>query len=164
MTTGTPSQRTSDDAGRRRFLSGVVTAIQAAIGATLAFVLGGAAAAPSFSGRRTDWWPAADIGDLVDGDPTPVVIRVTRDDGYTQVSSREVVFLIKTGDAQVTTLSSACTHLGCRVSWDAASQELKCPCHGGVFDRTGAVKAGPPPSPLARIPTRVEGDRVLVEL
>ena len=75
-----------------------------------------------------------------------------------------MVFLVKTGAASVTALSSTCTHLGCRVSWNADEQTLKCPCHGGVFDRTGAVKAGPPPQPLAKLPARVDGEQVLVEL
>lgn len=154
----------SADAGRRRFLSGVIATIQGAIGATLAFLLGGAAAAPAFGTRRTNWWPAAAIDDLADNEPTPVTIRVTRDDGYGQIADRQVVFLVKTGPAQVAALSSTCTHLGCRVSWNASEQVLKCPCHGGVFDRTGAVKAGPPPAPLATIATRFEGDQVLVQL
>ena len=154
----------SSDAGRRRFLSGVITTIQAAIGATLAFLLAGAAGAPAFGVRRTNWWPAAALDDLPEEQPTPVTIRVTREDGYSQVVERQVVFLVKTGDSQVTALSSTCTHLGCRVSWDANAQLLKCPCHGGVFDRTGAVKAGPPPTPLPRIETRVEGNQVLVQL
>ena len=138
--------------------------IQGAIGATLAFILGGTVASPAFGTRRTNWWPAAVLDDLSDKEPTPVTIRVTREDGYSQVVDRQVVFLTKTGASEVTALSSTCTHLGCRVSWDAASQTLKCPCHGGVFDRTGAVKAGPPPVPLARLATRVEGERVLVQL
>ena len=154
----------SGDAGRRRFLSGVIATIQGAIGATLAFLLGGAAAAPAFGSRRTNWWPAAPLDDLADNEPLPVTIRVTRDDGYSQIVDRQVVFLVKSGSGQVTALSSTCTHLGCRVSWNASDQVLKCPCHGGVFDRTGAVKAGPPPSPLARIETRIEGDQVLVQL
>ena len=155
---------TSGDAGRRRFLSGVIATIQGAIGATLAFLVGGAAAAPAFGSRRTNWWPAAPLDDLADNEPTPVTIRVTREDGYSQIVDRQVVFLVKTGPGQVTALSSTCTHLGCRVSWNAADQVLKCPCHGGVFDRTGAVKAGPPPSALATIETRVDGDQVLVNL
>jgi Rieske Fe-S protein len=152
------------DSGRRRFLSGAITAIQGAIGATLTFLLGGAVVSPAFGTRRTNWWPAGAVGDLPDNEPTPITIRVTREDGYSQVVDRQVVFLVKTGDAQVTALSSTCTHLGCRVSWNADEQTLKCPCHGGVFDRTGAVKAGPPPAPLERLSTRIEGERVLVEL
>jgi Rieske Fe-S protein len=142
----------------------VVAAIQGAIGGTLALLLGGAVAAPAFGTRRTHWWPAADIDDLGDNEPTPVTIRVTREDGYSQVVDRQVVFLVKTGASQVTALSSTCTHLGCRVSWDPATQALKCPCHGGVFDRTGAVTAGPPPAPLPTLETRVDGNQVFVQL
>ena len=152
------------DGSRRRFLSGAITAIQGAIGATLAFLLGGAAISPAFGRRQSNWWPAAALEDLPDNEPTPVAIRVTREDGYSQVVERQVVFLVKTGAASVTALSSTCTHLGCRVSWNADDQTLKCPCHGGVFDRTGAVKAGPPPQPLAKLPARVDGEQVLVEL
>ena len=154
----------SPDLRRRRFLSAIITAIQGAIGAILAFLLGGAAVSPAFGTRGSNWWPAAALDDLPDNEPTPIAIRVTREDGYSQVVERQVVFLVKTGAASVTALSSTCTHLGCRVSWNADDQALKCPCHGGVFDRTGAVKAGPPPQPLAKLPARIDGDRVLVEL
>ena len=152
------------DTGRRRFLSGAITVIQGAIGATLAFVLGGAVISPAFGSRRSNWWPAGALDDLPDNEPTPIAIRVTREDGYSQVVERQVVFLVKTGAASVTALSSTCTHLGCRVSWNAAEQVLKCPCHGGVFDKSGAVKSGPPPQPLAKLPARIDGEQVLVEL
>ena len=154
----------SENPARRRFLSGTIAVIQGAIGATLAFLLGGAVVSPAFGKKRSTWWPAAAIDDLPDNEPTPIAIRVTREDGYSQVVDRQVVFLVKTGDTEVTALSSTCTHLGCRVSWNADEQALKCPCHGGVFDRTGAVKAGPPPQPLAKLPARVDGEQVLVEL
>ena len=114
--------------------------------------------------KRSTFWPAAALDDLPDNEPTPIALRVTREDGYSQVVDRQVVFLVKTGATDVMALSSTCTHLGCRVSWNADEQALKCPCHGGVFDRTGAVKAGPPPKPLARLATRVDGEQVLVEL
>jgi Rieske Fe-S protein len=152
------------DTGRRRFLSGAITAIQGAIAATLAFVFGGAILSPAFGTRRSTWWPAAALDDLPDNEPTPISIRVTREDGYSQVVERQVVFLVKTSALEVTALSSTCTHLGCRVSWNADDQTLRCPCHGGVFDRTGAVKAGPPPAPLEKLPTRLDGDQILVEL
>jgi Rieske Fe-S protein len=103
------------------------------------------------------------MADLIDGEPTPVTIRRAQTDGYRQIVSRDVVFLIKSKD-QVTALSSTCTHLGCRVSWDADAALLKCPCHGGTFDRSGAVTAGPPPAPLASFPTRIESGQVMVEL
>lgn len=149
---------------RRRFLSGIITAIQSIIGGTVGVVLGGAVLSPGLARRSESWLTAAPLGDLPRDQPVPVTLRVARQDGYTQVVDRRIVFLVRTGDQQVTALDSTCTHLGCRVSWNADSQELRCPCHGGVYDRTGAVKAGPPPAPLANFETRIEAGQVLVQI
>ncbi|MGH9346416.1 MAG: ubiquinol-cytochrome c reductase iron-sulfur subunit [Vicinamibacterales bacterium] len=149
---------------RRRFLAGVIAAVQAAIGATLAVVLGGSVLSSSFARRRETWLAAGALGDLLDSEPTAVTIRIARDDGHAQIVDRQVVFLVRTGETEVTALSSLCTHLGCRVRWDGDRQALVCPCHGGVFDRTGAVTAGPPPAPLAKLPARIDGDQVLVRI
>lgn len=55
---------------------------------------------------------------------------------------------------------AACTHKGCPVKPERA--ELKCPCHGSVFDAlSGSVKKGPAEVPLASIPVRVEGGQVV---
>ena len=74
------------------------------------------------------------------------------------------VFLRKTSDGDVEALSQRCTHLGCRVSWNAAENEFRCPCHRGVFDRTGTPISGPPKRPLDRFETRIEGGTVQVFL
>jgi len=154
----------ADTKGRRRFLGGIIAAIQAAIGGTLGVVAGGAVLSPGLSRRDASWLPAGRLTDLAINQPTPVMLRLERQDGYQQVIDRRAVFLVRTGNG-VTALDSTCTHLGCRVSWNSESQELKCPCHGGTYDRTGAVKSGPPPAPLARFDTRVEADgRVMVQL
>jgi menaquinol-cytochrome c reductase iron-sulfur subunit len=158
----------ADPAGRRRFLSGVITTIHAAIGGTLAIVLGRSILSPSFARRQASWLPAGPLSDLIDNEPTAVMLRRAREDGYAQIVDRQVVFLVKStgtgGEPQVVALSSVCTHLGCRVSWDAEREELRCPCHGGIFDRAGAVKDGPPPAPLARLQARIDGEQVLVQL
>jgi menaquinol-cytochrome c reductase iron-sulfur subunit len=149
---------------RRRFLARIITSIHALIGGTVGLVLGGATLSPLFDRRQENWLTAASLTELPDGQPVPITIRVAREDGYNQVIDRRTVFLVKTGDSQVTALDSTCTHLGCRVSWDRESSELKCPCHGGVYDASGAVKAGPPPAPLLKLSTRIEGNQVLVQL
>jgi Rieske Fe-S protein len=159
----TSPESSSDHHGRRRFLGGVIATVQSVIGATLGVILGGSILSPGLARRREDWLTAGNLSDLVDNEPTAVTVRVARADGYSQVVDRRVVFLVRNGDA-VTALSSTCTHLGCRVSWNVTSQELRCPCHGGVFDRTGAVKSGPPPAPLASYATRVDDGRVLVQV
>lgn len=133
------------------------------MGATLAFVVGGAVVAPSFTRRQSTWLPAADLSGLEDGVPLPVALRIARPDGAAGVIDRRIVYLVRTG-AEVRALDSTCTHLGCRTRFNPDSKRIECPCHGGVYDAAGNVVAGPPPSPLQRLPTRIENDRVLVEV
>jgi Rieske Fe-S protein len=156
-------ESSNDPSGRRRFLSRIVTAIQAAIGGTLGVILGGAVVSPGLVKNEENWLPAANLSNLPDNEPIPVVLRVTREEGYTQVVERKTVFLVKMS-GKVTAIDSTCTHLGCRVSWDPEAQLIKCPCHGGIYDRTGKVVSGPPPAALATFTTRVDGDQVLVQV
>jgi Rieske Fe-S protein len=154
----------SETPHRRRFFVRVITTVQAAIGGTLGVLLGGTIISPGLARRQETWLPAGSLGSLPINEPTPVTIRVARQDGYTQVVERRTVFLLKDTQSQVTAIDSTCTHLGCRVSWDTVTQELRCPCHGGTYDRKGEVTGGPPPRPLAQLMTRVDGDSVLVQL
>jgi cytochrome b6-f complex iron-sulfur subunit len=133
------------------------------MGATLAFVVGGAVVAPSFTRRDDSWLPAADWSALEEGTPKPVQLRVARADGATEVVDRRVIYLVRSG-AAVRALDSTCTHLGCRTRFNPDSKRIECPCHGGMYDATGQVLSGPPPSPLRSLPTRVENGRVFVEV
>jgi Rieske Fe-S protein len=57
--------------------------------------------------------------------------------------------------------SAICTHKGCTVV--PAAAELKCPCHGSVFDAlTGAVKKGPASTPLPSVAVKVADGQVVV--
>ena len=154
----------TDTPARRRFFVGLITAVQAIIGGTLGVVMGGAVLSPSLARRESSWLRAARLTELPINQPTPVMLRLERQDGYQQVIDRRAVFLVRSADT-VTALDSTCTHLGCRVSWNAEAQQLRCPCHGGAYDRAGKVLAGPPPEPLATFPTRVDQDgHVMVQL
>ena len=94
----------------------------------------------------------------------PVTLRITRQDGYSQVVDRTVVYLVRTGEHDVRALHSTCTHLGCRTSYDRRSKRILCPCHGGVFDVQGNVIGGPPPAPLPSLTTRIEDGQVMVQV
>lgn len=153
----------TDDVTRRRFLSRITNGILGIIGAILG-VVGGGAVLSSTARKQDDWFPASTLLDLRDNEPTPVMLSVARLDGFREVINRRTIFLVKTGEAEVVAIDSTCTHLGCLVAWDPQAQLFKCPCHGGVYDRTGAVKDGPPPMPLNKIATRVDGQRVLVQV
>jgi Rieske Fe-S protein len=158
-----PIESTTADVTRRRFLSRITNGILSVIGGILAFI-GGGAALSSTVRRAEDWFPASTLLDLTDNEPTPVTLTVARLDGFREVIDRRTIFLVKTGESEVTAIDSTCTHLGCLVAWDPQGQVFKCPCHGGIYDRTGAVKDGPPPMPLVKIATRVDGERVLVQV
>ena len=150
------------DATRRRFLSSITTGILTVIGGILG-VIGGGAVLSSTVRRQEDWLTASALHDLPDNEPTPVTLSVMRLDGYREALQRRTIFLVKTGESEVAAFDATCTHLGCLVAWDRQGQVFRCPCHGGVFDRTGAVMDGPPPSRWRRVATRVDGNRVMVQ-
>ena len=133
------------------------------MGATLAFVVGGAVVAPSFTRRQSNWLPAAELSGLEEGTPKPVGLRVARSDGATEVIDRRMIYLVREGDS-VRALDSTCTHLGCRTRFNSVTHRSVCPSRVGSCDGTAGVTGGPPPSPLHTLPTRIEHDRVFVEL
>jgi Rieske Fe-S protein len=150
--------------GRRHFVVRAIVAIQATLGAALAFIFGATTLAPSFSRRDEAWLHAAELDSLPDNQPVPVTLRVTRQDGYSQVVDRTVVYLVRTGEHDVRAMQSTCTHLGCRTAYDRRSKRILCPCHGGMFDTQGNVIGGPPPAPLPTLATRIDNGQVLVQV
>jgi Rieske Fe-S protein len=160
----TETESTPGSMGRRNFLVRAIAAIQATMAATVAFIFGATTLSPSFSRRDETWLQAAALDSLQENVPVPVTLRVSRSDGYSQVVDRTVVYLVRTGDENVRALHSTCTHLGCRTSYDRKLKQILCPCHGGVFDVNGDVVAGPPPTPLPTLTTRVEDGQVLVQV
>jgi Rieske Fe-S protein len=124
-----------------------------AIGAGLAALVA-AVAVPKAGARPVRWRKAASMFDLPPDGPFAAVLAERHADGWYQTRSERVIYLDKEGDGY-RALSATCTHLGCRVSWQPAAKQFKCPCHGGVFDRDGRVVSGPPPRPLRRLNVRL---------
>ena len=59
--------------------------------------------------------------------------------------------------------SAVCTHMGCIVS-QVSNGTIDCPCHGSQYNMTtGAVVAGPAPSPLPAKQIKVSGDSIFLE-
>jgi nitrite reductase/ring-hydroxylating ferredoxin subunit len=62
----------------------------------------------------------------------------------------DLVAAARDEDGTVHTLSTRCTHLGCRVAWNRAERSWDCPCHGSRFAADGTVLQGPAVQPLPR--------------
>src|SRR5204863_2484240 len=69
------------------------------------------------------------------------------------------VFLFRKGNS-FRAASAVCTHLGCTVN--LAGDGFHCPCHGSVFDQSGAVVSGPAPSSLVWFEITLSRDARLV--
>lgn len=64
-------------------------------------------------------------------------------------------------------LSSTCPHLGCQVHWEFQRQRFFCPCHNGIFDRTGKGIGGPPgdaKQSLPKYPLKLENGLLMIEV
>ena len=72
-------------------------------------------------------------------------------------------YLVRLSDGGFLALSRACTHLGCTIPWHADKKQFVCPCHGSVFDMTGAVIGAPAPRALDLFPVTIENDVVSVD-
>lgn len=58
--------------------------------------------------------------------------------------------------------SAICTHLGCKIKWEAHNNRFYCPCHKGVFDINGKVVSGPPPRDLNSYRVEVSGKLIYI--
>lgn len=77
-----------------------------------------------------------------------------------QDSSGKPVIVSQPSKGEVVAFSAICTHHGCTVA--PKGDQLVCPCHGSTYDMaTGDNTGGPAPKPLAKIPVKVEGGKVL---
>lgn len=142
----------SDD--RRSFLRNLVMAPAAYIAASLAG-LAGLASVPKTQNTAKRWRKATSMFD-VGNKPTLVVLAERHQDGWYETRRQTVLFIDKDESGKgYRALSATCTHLGCGVAWNEAQSQFQCPCHKGVFDRSGKVVSGPPPRPLDQFDVRL---------
>ena len=156
--------RVVDARARRGFLRAAARGLVGGIAATVGAVVGRAAVGTSLVPRDERWVKAARLDELETNVPTPVTLRVTRQDGYLESVDQQVVFLMRDETSTVRAMSSSCAHLGCSVSFNRDKGQFLCPCHNGVFGIDGTVVSGPAPKPLEPLAVRVDRARVLVRV
>ena len=66
------------------------------------------------------------------------------------------------GNADYSLGIQICTHLGGIHSYDSNTTEFHCACHGGRFDACGRNIFGPPPTPMAIPPFKIDGDKLVL--
>jgi len=147
---------------RRSFLTRLVAAGTALIGAGVAG-LAAAVTVPRRTGTTRRWRAAASMFDLPPAGPLVATLTERHADGWHETRKSTVVFIDKEGEGY-RAFSATCTHLGCRVAWNAEQSHYKCPCHGGTFSREGQVVSGPPPQGLTRLPVRVNAETGQLEV
>ena len=95
--------------------------------------------------------------------PTLFNFTMTRVNGWERSSQSYGAFVLRQS-GEIIVFSDVCTHLSCRVGWNTDNQEFYCPCHAASFDKFGEVISGPPPRPMDRYETRLEGDQLFIHL
>ena len=70
--------------------------------------------------------------------------------------------LVRLESGDLVMYSAECTHKGCTVGYKAEEQHLVCPCHDSTYSPlSGEVVSGPAEEPLAKLPVKVAGGKVL---
>jgi succinate dehydrogenase / fumarate reductase iron-sulfur subunit len=136
----------------------------ALLGAGAVATIGSVAAVTTIGSKQATkerWVPVAKLTDLPAGQVSTVLLKYDVESGiYSQNVSTPV--LVSRLGSEMVCYKSACPHLGCTVRWEGRSDQFRCACHGGAFDRDGKVLAGPPPHALDRYQTKIVGDQLLV--
>ena len=133
--------------GRRGLLAGgaAVAAASAAIGVVVdRTLLTGRSGASTLTPVSGAWQTVAASEQLPEGAVRPFDLGA-------------VVGFVARTDGVVAAVSGTCTHQGCRLTLDAPSRQLDCPCHMTVFALDGELVAHQlpePPAPLPHIATR----------
>lgn len=147
---------------RRRFFSWVTKIAAGLVGFGLAIPLAGYVISPALRRRAQSWVEVGRLDTLPEGEPAQLDYVTIARDGYMEAKTQKAVWAVKQPDGSVTVFAPLCTHLGCGYHWDTTDRQFKCPCHGSIYDVTGAVLAGPAPRALDRLPTKIEAGRLLV--
>lgn len=110
-----------------------------------------------------EWRQVGPADQFRPGEVKAAVVRFSEDPALETLASRSV-YVWKQGESEFVVYSRACTDLGCPINWDPGSEWFFCPCHGGIFDKEGERKAGPPKKPLWRYATRVRDGILEIDL
>ena len=156
----------SHQVSRRDFIKGTAAVIGGLIGAVIGLPSVAFLLSPVMkSGAEVD--ELISLGPL-DNYPIQVPTRFdftqTKVNGWERTATNYGLYVVRKSESEVRVFSDVCTHLGCRVTWQADQEHYISPCHDGHFDILGNVQSGPPPRPLDEFVTKIEDGELFVQL
>ena len=184
-----PATDSPQEVSRRKFLSGISLALTALGGLVVGVPMAGFVIGPLLE-TKTDadvWQPVYTNDHRNELNPTYLqlsqmtvgdTIQVNfRDPSYKDPNSTEpnpqdwaglvgnmAAWLRRDTETTLIAFSVNCTHLGCPVTWLPNAGLFMCPCHGGVYYKSGDVAAGPPPQSLPRYDTRITNGNIELKI
>ena len=108
---------------------------------------------------------AVDVSELpADGTPIRVTLRSDIVDAWTIYRQRVIgsVYLRQI-NCQVIAFNDTCTHLGCKVDFQAAEKRFFCPCHQSAFALDGTRQNKTPPRDMDNLEAEVKDGVVWVK-
>ena len=150
---------------RRSFLATTIAVIGGVITIGIAipsiiYIVGPALA----KGKEEEWYRLGPTSKVEIGVPTLYKVKITQQAGWISSEEEIAVYVITENGRDFIALSNVCTHLGCRVRWITDRGIFFCPCHNGVFRKSGEVESGPPPKPLDQYELKVEDDLIYIKV
>jgi menaquinol-cytochrome c reductase iron-sulfur subunit len=143
---------------RRSFLTGLLAAGSAAVGALLAVPLVRFTLHPVLTRTTEKSWSEVGKVDEFQNVTAPVkkLVTIEQRDGWRKTLIEKPVYVSKDAKGELVVLSAVCTHLGCTVPWVEKENNFLCPCHLGRFAPDGRLLGGPPPRDMDRLESKVE--------
>ena len=146
---------------RRSFLLGTITGISGTIGLGIIGVVLNALSSHGESTVTQDTSTPTPASTSSGASTVIAQVRAVAKNGsktFTLPSTGDPGVLIHLPNDQFVAYDTVCTHQGCLVAYDPASQHIVCPCHGATYDpaRQAAVLAGPTNTPLKSIPIHID--------
>jgi menaquinol-cytochrome c reductase iron-sulfur subunit len=162
---------------RRSFVLRALGVIAAGITAVLGIPVAGFATVPGWKAktpirvlstsvsptlRSEDWTSVGKLAAFEVGVPSYMLVTRKVVDGWVREDAPVGVHVVRQSETEVVVFDPHCTHLGCPLAWSSGSKAFVCPCHGGSFNAGGEVISGPPPRPMFRYQSRIDGDELVI--
>lgn len=109
---------------------------------------------------------AANLSQLpTDGTPQRFTLRADVTDAWTLYRDRVLgsVYLRLMPNGQVIAFNDTCTHLGCKVDYQASNKRFFCPCHQSAFDLDGKKQNKTPPRDMDDLVVSIRTGEVWVK-